>query len=65
MKHPELITPKEAEKTGKKINPNTGVCDRYERVHYAHPSMKKGCAGCRFNRFTFCVAPKKLLEENK
>lgn len=63
MKNPELIGPKEAEQIGKPINPNSEGCDRYERVYYAHPSMKKGCAGCRYNRFTFCVAPLKLKRE--
>jgi len=65
MKHPELIQLKEAEKIGKKIDPNTGGCDQYERVHYAHPSIKKGCVGCRFNRFTYCVVSSCNKREEK
>lgn len=64
MKHPELVGPKEAEEIGKQINPNSEGCGRYERVHYANPTIKKGCAGCRFNRFTFCVAPSKKVSED-
>lgn len=62
---PCLITPEIAQIIGQKINPSAdgADCQNYRRESKVHPSIKKGCAGCYFNRFAFCVAPNKKLEK--
>ncbi len=58
MIEPCLVTPELAQVIGKKIDPNTdgADCQKYKLTPKVHPSIKKGCAGCYYNRFTFCIA---------